>query len=110
MLELSIIDVEQYSKPEAPANDTVGRRSKMETICDILGAVSQGATKPTRIMYKANLSWSVTQIYIKSLNSNGLLLASYNENKTQYHLTEKGIQVLHEFLTLKKGLNLSNAH
>ena len=108
---MSITKVEQqYSKPEEPVVESpVSRRSKMETICDILQAISQGATKPTRIMYRANLSWAVTQIYIKSLHSSGLLFASYNENKIQYHLTDKGINVLHGFLTIKKELNLSNA-
>lgn len=84
-----------------------GRRSRMETYCDILRAIGAGAEKPTHIMYKANLSWTVMQSYIKALETRGLLTTIETEGKRLYHLSEKGFQLLSQFLSIREDLNLS---
>ncbi len=78
----------------------------METFCDILRAIGAGAEKPTHIMYKANLSWTVMQLYIKSLEAQGLVIASSDDGKRLYHLSDKGFQLLNQFLTIREDLNL----
>lgn len=79
----------------------------METYCDILRAIGAGAEKPTHIMYKANLSWTVMQSYIKALETRGLLTTIETEGKRLYHLSEKGFQLLSQFLSIREDLNLS---
>jgi predicted transcriptional regulator len=78
----------------------------METFCDILRAIGAGAEKPTHIMYKANLSWTVMQHYIKSLETQGLIIASSEQGKRLYHLSDKGFQLLKQFMTIREDLNL----
>ncbi len=78
----------------------------METFCDILRAIGAGAEKPTHIMYKANLSWTVMQLYIKSLEAQGLVLETSELGKKLYHLSDKGFQLLSQFLTIREDLNL----
>jgi predicted transcriptional regulator len=85
----------------------LNRRSRMETFCDILRAIGGGAEKPTHIMYKANLSWTVMQSYIKSLESQGLVISTDAEGKRMYRLSEKGYQVLNQFLSIREDLNLT---
>jgi predicted transcriptional regulator len=79
----------------------------METICDVLQVISAGAEKPTHIMYKANLSWPVMQHYIKSLESQGLIIMSSDEGKSSYRLSSKGFQLLCQFRRIREDLNLS---
>jgi predicted transcriptional regulator len=86
----------------------VSRRSRMETFCDILRAIGAGAEKPTHIMYKANLSWTVMQNYIKSLETQGLVISVSDQGKRLYHLSDKGFQLLKQFLTIREDLNLPN--
>ena len=78
----------------------------METFCDILEAIASGSAKPTHIMYKSNLSWSVMQHYMKSLEAQGLVISSWDQGKRYYHLSNKGFQILKEFLAIREDLNL----
>lgn len=80
----------------------------METFCDILRAIGAGAEKPTHIMYKANLSWTVMQLYLKSLENQGLVVSNSEQGKRLYRLSEKGFQLLSQFLTIREDLNISN--
>ncbi len=43
------------------------RRSKLDIVLIVLGAVRRGMDKPTRIMYAANLSWKPTQKILDNL-------------------------------------------
>ena len=79
----------------------------METVCDILHAIAAGADKPTHIMYKANLSWTVMQEYINSLEAQGLVIANLEQGKRLYHLSQKGFQILNQFLTIREELDIS---
>lgn len=77
------------------------RRSKLDIVLDVLGAVRDGNDKPTRIMYRANLSWTPMRRALKSLVENGLLEEIGNtgsqRSKKRYALTEKGLGVLRYF-------------
>ena len=99
----------QQSKSSQQANALqVSRRSRMETFCDILKAIGAGAEKPTHIMYKANLSWTVMQSYIRSLEAQGLVIPTMEDGKKLYHLSDKGFQLLNQFLSIREDLNLQS--
>ena len=101
--------MQKYLNPNQEMNQSqVKRRSRLETYCDILRAIGAGIEGPTHIMYKANLSWKVMQVYMKSLEVQGLIFATSEGDKRQYHLSEKGFQVLNEMLSVMEGLNIRN--
>ena len=83
------------------------RRSRMETYCDILKAIAAGAEKPTHVMYKANLSWTVMQSYLKSLEGRGLVMSQETEGKKTYRLSDRGFQLLKQFMSIRDDLSLN---
>ncbi|MDA4121344.1 MAG: hypothetical protein OK404_02930 [Thaumarchaeota archaeon] len=82
------------------------RRSPMEMVCDILGVVSQGPTKPTHILYKANMSWKVLSSYLEFLTDKGMVEKKEDEGgkRSTYHLTGKGRTILHLYDGLRESL------
>lgn len=80
----------------------------METYCDIIKAIGGGAEKPTHIMYRANLSWTVMQGYLKALETQGLVTGHDAEGKRLYQLTEKGFGLLKQYISIKEDLQLSS--
>jgi predicted transcriptional regulator len=78
----------------------------METYCDIVKAIGAGAEKPTHIMYRANLSWTVMQGYIKDLENQGLVVSQDSDGKRLYKLTEKGFMLLRQYVSIKEDLKL----
>ena len=74
----------------------------METYCDIVKAIGAGAEKPTHIMYRANLSWTVMQGYIKDLETQGLVVSQDSDGKRLYKLTEKGFMLLKQYVSIKE--------
>ncbi len=79
----------------------------METYFDILRAVASGVQKPTRIMYKANLSWTIMQGYLEKLLAQGLIAEESEEEKRIYRLTQRGFHLLQQFHSVQDDLNLS---
>ncbi len=79
----------------------------MEMVCDILKVVSVGPTKPTHILYKANMSWKVLSSYLDFLTSNGMIDKEGQEGgkRSIYTLTTKGRRVLSLYDGLKESLN-----
>lgn len=92
------------------SDDSQLRRSRMETMFDILKTIASGTEKPTHIMYRANLSWRVMQQYLKQLESQGVIAPSDDQGRRVFHLTEKGFRLLEQFNTLREGLLLQNNH
>ena len=81
-------------------------RSKPRILADILSAiVGEGVARPTHIMYKANLSWSVMQEYITNLESFGILNSAVMDGKRVFHLTQKGFALLNKYLALREDLS-----
>ncbi len=72
----------------------MNRRSRLEIYFDTLNAIERGIVKPTRIMYKANLSWKSMQDIFGKLIDSGLILEETLGNLKQYHVTEKGRSAL----------------
>jgi predicted transcriptional regulator len=55
-------------------------------------------------MYRSNLSWTVMQGFIKSLEEQGLITADEHERKKRYLLTEKGERVLATYRSVRTQL------
>jgi predicted transcriptional regulator len=77
-------------QPERP-------RSALKIYLDILETVHQeGNTKPTRILYRANLSHDRLVKYIGDLVARGLLEERQEEESRYYSLTPAGISFINE--------------
>jgi predicted transcriptional regulator len=83
------------------------RRSPMEMVCDILAVVSEGPTKPTHILYKANMSWKVLTSYLSYLTRSGMVEKADEEGgkRSTYRLTIKGRAILGLYKGLRESLN-----
>ena len=82
------------------------RRSPMEMVCDILGVLSEGPSKPTHILYKANMSWRVLSSYLEYLLKRGMVEKTESGGKrSTYVLTQKGRSILQLYDGLRLSLN-----
>ena len=68
----------------------VVKRSKLEIYLDILSVIKSGAQKPTRIMYRTNLSWVPMREILQSMIVHGLIVKRETEHRKRYEITEKG--------------------
>jgi len=76
----------------------------MEVKIDILQAISEGAGRPTHIMYRSNLSWAVMRNFIKIMEEQGLVSSNVVEGRKNYVLTQKGTRVLETYTNVRKQL------
>ena len=67
----------------------------------VLQIIKDGTSKPTRIMYAANLSWKPTRRILGSLVEQGLLVERVSEgskrSRLRYGVSERGLSVLRYF-------------
>jgi len=93
------------------------RRSKLEIYLEILQIIKDGTSKPTRIMYNANLSWHPLMQVLNSMISQDLIrkidVSSEGRKRDKrtsrlYEITMKGEQVIRYFKEAK-GLGLVEA-
>ena len=91
-------------------NDSQVRRSRLETMFDILKTIASGTERPTHIMYRANLSWKVMQLYMRNLETQGMVEPIDEQGRRIYRLTEKGFRLLEQFNSVRDGLLLQNAN
>jgi predicted transcriptional regulator len=80
------------------------RRSRLEIYFDILEVISRGTDKPTQIMYRTNLSWTVLQDMFETLASGGFIREEDKINSKRYYVTEKGKSALSYHLRSLDGL------
>lgn len=76
------------------------KRNKLEIIRDIIQATKLKGpkAKPTHILYKANLSYQLLNMYLSELVKGGLILEEQQgENRRRYTLTEKGYKYLQDY-------------
>ena len=102
----------QTSTPETQQANPLSqvRRSPMEMVCDILGVLSEGPTKPTHILYKANMSWKVLSSYLDYLLLKGMVEKHGDEGKRiVYRLTDRGRSILQMYDGLRVSLAVGNA-
>jgi predicted transcriptional regulator len=69
------------------------RRDKLVIMTEIIGIAMKGTSK-TKIMYKANLSFSQLKRYLTLLSSNNLLEKFAYDGREIYKATPKGIEFM----------------
>ena len=80
------------------------RRSRFEIYFDVLKEIDNGTDKPTRIMYKTNLSWtSLLSVFDALINSDFIRKEKKNSSK-RYYITDKGRNALSYHLKSLEGL------
>lgn len=72
------------------------RRDRLYIIAEILDIAKDGALK-TQIMYKANLSFSQLNTYIKLLLETQLLEILKKNRKTIYKTTKRGVEYMQSY-------------
>ena len=85
------------------------RRSKLEIWLVVLWIINNGTSKPTRIMYKANLSSKPLQQILRSMVNKELVKEidtrdtqkHDKRSKKRYEITQKGSNVLRYFIRSK---------
>ncbi|MCK4581862.1 helix-turn-helix transcriptional regulator, partial [Candidatus Bathyarchaeota archaeon] len=84
----------------------------LELYLEVLKAIKNGTEKPTRIMYEANLSWTLLQDILGSLETQDLVEeidVSESRDKRSariYRITEKGESLMRYFHYAEQLLNL----
>jgi len=76
----------------------VGRRSRFKIYVDILTEIKSGTVLPTKIMYGANLNWTMLKKALEKLKAKELIqeqsMETNKRSKRIYTLTEKGYKTL----------------
>jgi len=80
------------------------RRSKLQIFEDILRVIDSGEYKPTRIMYKSNMSWNPLNKILNSMINLGLIKEENVKNRKYFFITQKGKEFLELMDHLKKVL------
>ncbi len=76
------------------------RRSRFEIMVDILSAAKEGSNK-TGIVYGARLNFRQAEDYFNFLMGAELLMKNNTDkNKTIYHTTDKGVEMLERYKEL----------
>ena len=70
------------------------KRSKLQICFNVLEVIRKGVSKPTRIMYSANLSWNTLLEVFMVLTSQGLIKEAHEDGYKRYTLTDKGMGAL----------------
>lgn len=73
------------------------KRSRLEIYLDVLKVIQQGTHKPTRIMYKTNLSWKPLMKILDSMMDQDLIHKAEDGKHTTYGIAEKGRSILEYF-------------
>ena len=73
------------------------KRSRIEIYLDILQTIKKGVDKPTRIMYRTNLSWKPLVQILDTMMEQKLITSEELGSHITYKITEKGKNVLNYF-------------
>ena len=73
------------------------KRSRIEIYLDILQAIKKGVDKPTRIMYRTNLSWKPLMHVLDTMMEQELITSEELGCHITYKITETGMNVLNYF-------------
>ena len=83
------------------------RRDRMEVIYDILAAIEKegGSMKPTRLMYRSNLSYNLMKSYMAELKEKGMIAEVVVKKRRFIALTESGRQFMVQLRKMRKFLD-----
>ena len=73
------------------------KRSRLEIYLDVLRVIRRGTHKPTRIMYRTNLSWIPLMKILDSMIDQTLISKVEEGKHVTYDITSKGKNVLEYF-------------
>ena len=76
----------------------------MEMMVHVLDAIRSGADRPTRVMYRSNLSWSVCQSLLGHLTERGFVRVVLDGPRRRYQLTPSGSEVLAMFIRAAEAI------
>jgi predicted transcriptional regulator len=82
------------------------KRDRLRIYLDVLKVIRKGESKPTRIMYSANLSWKPLKQILNSLIDQKIVEVTRAKSHNVYSLTEKGFDVLEYFDAAKMEIRL----
>lgn len=83
--------------------DQVNRRSRLEIYFEVLSAINAGVTKPTRIMYATNLSFTSLNEVLATLQQSQFIREE-RRKRAQYFITQKGQDALLYYTKSIQGL------
>ena len=84
------------------------KRSRLEVYFDVLKTIGEGVDKPTRIMYKANLSWNTLEDALSTLVNKEFIIERRIGNNRRYSLGIKGQNALDHFNKALENLKTPN--
>ena len=87
-------------------NPSAKRRDKLFIIAEIIDIARDGSLK-TQIMYRANLSFTQLNDYLRFIVGIGLLEKITENGKEIYHATEKGIDFLQRYREINELLKVN---
>ena len=76
----------------------------MEICVEVLQIINKGFRKPTRIMYKSNLSWVPLCEVLSFLANQGAVRIKKIGKKREYYITERGKEILGYYEQLRSML------
>lgn len=82
------------------------KRSRLEIYLDVLKVINRGTHKPTRVMYRTNLSWKPLMKILQSLVDQGLIIKNEDNGHTIYSITQKGRNVLEYFSKAMESIEI----
>lgn len=74
------------------------RRNYVDMAMDVLEAIYEGEGKPTRLMYRANLSWGALDKILKDLVFKRMVWIKETGKRKRYRISERGISTLKHYL------------
>jgi len=80
------------------------RRSRMETMVDVLQAAALRPLRPTHIMKEANISYNELRGFIEDLEKKGLIRVEATLGGKYYQATSDGLQVLQDYRRFRERL------
>jgi predicted transcriptional regulator len=89
------------------ASTSSRRRDKLYIVAEILEIVKEGVLK-TQIMYRANLSFTQLNEYLRFMIRNELIEKSLLNDKDIYKATEKGLNFLQRYREITELLKEEN--
>ena len=78
------------------------RRSRLEMLVDVLSLINSNVQKPTRIMYRGNMSWTHAKEILGSLTEEGLVVEGQVKKRSVYRITDRGRKALRLFRESKE--------
>ena len=80
------------------------KRERLEIIYDILHTimVNRNKCKPTKILYKSNLSHQMMSQYLDFLIEKEFIIETPTEQSKEYSLQEKGFEYLEKYKIIKE--------